>query len=202
MVQRQHKGPSSNEYVSVLTATARTLFDSSVLTASEISQTWPEKMGGSPLSNESAWSIQIELTWFFIAAICREVFNMGRMEPLRHTIQDDLLSAVISQMLDRMFDRSQETLLKREEQTNRLLEWYNESEMEYGSTVSVTPSQPHIAFEDNLAGKWAIRIAKAMDQQENVALMVDLSATAIRAYVAANIPKCTLDLVSALRTNP
>lgn len=187
----------------MLTATARTLFDSSVLTASGISQAWSEKTGEGPLRNESAWSIQVELTWFFVAAVCREVFNCEHGGPqARDIIQDDLVSAVISHMIDRMFDRSREPFEKRDEQANKLLEWYNEAEMDYGPIVWVTPSRGHIALEDNLAGKWAIRVAKATGQQENVGLMVDLSASAMRAYIAANLPKCTVDLVRALQARP
>ena len=198
--RRRRERSFTRDYASLLAATAKTLFEASVLAAAEISQAWPGKTGESRLSNEKTWSIQVELTWFFVAAICREVFNWQQGGPqARDTIQDDLVPEVLDQMLDRMFDLSHESLDERGEQAKKFLRWYNEAEMDYGSIFRVAPARDQIALEDNLAGKWAMRVATVTGQQENLALMVDLSANVMRAYMALNLPKCTVDLVQALQ---
>ena len=102
-------------------------------------------------------------------------------------------------MVDRMFDWSNTPSDIRAGQTRQFLNWFNEAEMDYGPVTNIAPRRDQIVLEDNLAGKCGMRVARLTAEEENVALMIDLSKAAMRAYVDANIPKVAAELVQAFQ---
>jgi hypothetical protein len=197
---RRKLAPTSGElltkFTDLLDNSAINLFNSTVLIASELQSQSASQIDNPELSNEKAWTVQIELLWFLIAALCRDMFAVPGSQPEdRDVIQDGILHSVINHMVERMFNSATMTPEKRSEQASRFLNWYNESEMYYGYITEVTPSLDHLTLDDSLAGKAATRIATAVGEGDNIGLKVSLLTPMMKTYIAVNIPSMATDLV-------
>ena len=191
--------PRNEVYKRALVATSEAIFGCSVISAKQISEDWRSQAPQKPLSNDVVWAIQIELMWLFVAAISRDVFQIAdEGSTSRDEIQDDLVSEVINYSISRMYDQAQQLREVLDAQAQKLLGWYNEADMDYGVISVFHPLKQQINFEDNLAGKWANRIAKLTGHEGNTQLLLALSSEAMEAYIAANIPQCTVDLIGAV----
>lgn len=199
------KPPSPIKYNMLVNQASETLFAASILAAARIKQNWPTLTQGNDLTSEMAWKIQIEMLWYLTGTIVREIYLLPTAGPAyRDIIQDDLVSDLIDRMIDKMFKNQPDV---REENSQRLLRWYNEAEDEFGFVHQLFASEEEVAQMlstqeiplDNLLGKCAHRIARVTGQVANIELAGEVFLLGLEAYRSANVPALTVSLVEACR---
>jgi hypothetical protein len=168
--------------------TAKTLLEGSIAVAAEINDVWPA--GKDRLSIEAVWAIQTELLWYLLAVLTRYIPRVpGGTLADRDCIQDDLVSEVINQMLDSMYDWERVARGTRPQKTQALLDWYNEAEMDYGVIVR----------EDLLAFRLAQRTLIRIGEQGNILEPTALHLIALKLVSTLNLAELTVALVKARR---
>jgi hypothetical protein len=167
---------------------AASLSEGTFTATKELQECWPEEMGGTHLTDKRARSIQIELLWFMLVALLREIHRRPEEDlETRETIRGDLIPSVINHLLDLEGHRSKAPKGIREKQSGRMTAWYTEAEDAYAGIIRILPAPHDLSLDDNLCGNAAKRMAKAVGRDDQVTSVVFLTSWVIRSYTAIEL---------------
>ncbi|MBM3940401.1 MAG: hypothetical protein FJ318_05850 [SAR202 cluster bacterium] len=187
--------PSDRSSTDPISAAASAIHDAASNSTTEVRVLWHQLSGGRPFSNEAILTVHVELAWYLIAAMHREALAKRGMDSAAwQPVRDRLIADTARALADALFDWSGQPPEVRQRQGEVFVEWCSEAEADYGDVMKAVPTPGDVDLEDNLAGRWAMRVIGLADLPKNFGLTVQLSLAATRCYGAAHVPRTVTDL--------
>ncbi len=195
---RHFRRSKEDKYRAMVDATALSLISWSKIAALRIGRAQAENPQSDWMSKERQNILTIEIAYALIATICRDVFlASGGSNQARASIQDDLTRTMITDHLINLFDSYEEDSPSRTELIRILIDWYNLSELSYGSTIQWEIDLKQTQMDNSISGQCAARIAEAFGRAGDITLMLSMSMIMMQVSIEGNIPKLTVELIKA-----
>lgn len=191
------------EKMKAIKALEMTIVTSALLSTKPINDAWASVTGEDQMSMESNFVVRSEMLWFFLLMMERYALGIGDPEA-RDALQDAIVGGAIQGILTASFDTSHakkgfdsKGWLNR--MTSDMLEDYNEAASDYDSCASLVDELPDPSGKRTILGKLGARIARQVDQQYNMNLLILISMTTADALVKSELKKQVEEACSILR---
>jgi hypothetical protein len=183
----------------VLEAVVGHLLDGTTKASAGLHRRWAQKAGKDEAATRQPWSIQVELLWFLVAAIVRKVLtHPSTSREARDLIHTELLGTLVDNILDhKNVSRGRQD--SRARLSGRLQSWYTEAVQSYRGAPQILPSADEISLQDNLCGRAASRMAKAMGREDDVPFAMSLATWIVESYLAIRVTELALLCTNAYR---
>lgn len=183
----------------VLEAITESLLDETARASVGLRRRWAQKARKEEEAIRLPWSIQVELLWFLVAAIVRKVLTHPSVSrDARDSIHTDLLESLVVHMLDhRNVSKGRDD--SRARLSGRLQSWYTEAVQSYRGATRVLPSAEDASLEDNLCGRAANRMARAMGREHDAPFALSLATWIVESYLAVGVTELALLCTDAYR---
>ena len=191
-IDRYAKG--ARDFDTICGASSTVIYSAAVLGTVSI---WDSSFEKEAKSDELQLRAITEVAWFLISALCRDLYILAKQQgcdvKIRDVVQERIVSTVVSEITTKHFrSRTNDTA-----QYNQLITFYNEAEIEFGTTSQINPTPENMGLGDNLAGISAVRLSRVISRETDVALQIELSKASMQFYIATDIPKYAGELVNA-----
>jgi hypothetical protein len=181
----------------VLAATAASLVEGAAHACISLRRRWAEKARKDEAAIPQPWSIQVELLWFLLSALMRKALRFPTLSSdARRLISVELPGAVIDKILDssslaRKYQHNRERLIR------KLELWRRDAEESYKGTVGILPSADETSLKDNLCGRAAFRMAKAMGRPDDIPFATELATWIVESYIEIEVPRMATVCIGA-----